>query len=59
MSSDAPPVAARALVKKYGELAAVDGVDLTVDRGDVFGYLGPNEMSVASSASTGVDAPCA
>ena len=36
-----PPVVARALVKRYGELVAVDHVDLTVERGDVFGYLGP------------------
>src|SRR5262249_52039280 len=40
--SDAPPVATRGLVKRYGEIVAVDGVDLTVERGDVFGYLGPN-----------------
>jgi ABC-2 type transport system ATP-binding protein len=40
--SDAPPVATGGLVKRYGELVAVNGVDLTVERGDVFGYLGPN-----------------
>jgi ABC-2 type transport system ATP-binding protein len=40
--TDTPPVAARGLVKRYGEIVAVDGVDLTVERGDVFGYLGPN-----------------
>jgi ABC-2 type transport system ATP-binding protein len=40
--SDAPPVATRGLVKRYGDLVAVNGVDLTVERGDVFGYLGPN-----------------
>ena len=40
--SDAPPVATSGLVKRYGELVAVNGVDLTVERGDVFGYLGPH-----------------
>ena len=40
--SEAPPVATSGLVKRYGELVAVNGVDLTVERGDVFGYLGPN-----------------
>ena len=30
------------LVKKYGELAAVDGLDLEVRRGECFGLLGPN-----------------
>jgi ABC-type multidrug transport system ATPase subunit len=36
------PVAARGLVKRYGDITAVAGVDLTVEPGDVFGYLGPN-----------------
>jgi ABC-2 type transport system ATP-binding protein len=47
--SDAPPVEARGLVKRYGELTAVDGVDLTVERGDVFGYLGPNGAGKTTS----------
>jgi ABC-2 type transport system ATP-binding protein len=36
------PVEVRGLVKRYGELEAVAGVDLTVHAGDVYGYLGPN-----------------
>ena len=47
--TDAPPVAARGLVKRYGEITAVDGVDLTVERGDVFGYLGPNGAGKTTS----------
>ncbi len=47
--SDAPPVAARDLVKLYGEITAVDHVDLTVERGDVFGYLGPNGAGKTTS----------
>ncbi len=47
--NDAPPVAARALVKRYGEIVAVDHVDLTVERGDVFGYLGPNGAGKTTS----------
>src|SRR5262249_57982680 len=47
--SDAPPVATRGLVKRYGEVTAVDGVDLTVERGDVFGYLGPNGAGKTTS----------
>jgi len=47
--SDAPPVAARGLVKRYGEITAVAGVDLTVERGDVFGYLGPNGAGKTTS----------
>ena len=30
------------LTKRYGAVAAVDGLDLTIDEGEVFGYLGPN-----------------
>jgi ABC-2 type transport system ATP-binding protein len=30
------------LVKKYGELTAVDGLDLEIARGECFGLLGPN-----------------
>src|SRR2546423_12117523 len=47
--ADAPPVEVRGLVKRYGELVAVDGVDLTVLPGDVFGYLGPNGAGKTTS----------
>ena len=47
--SDALPVAARGLVKRYGEIVAVDHVDLTVEPGDVFGYLGPNGAGKTTS----------
>jgi ABC-2 type transport system ATP-binding protein len=36
------PVEARGLVKRYGDIVAVDHVDLTVEPGDVYGFLGPN-----------------
>ncbi len=49
MSEGASPVLARALVKRYGDLIAVDGVDLTVESGDVFGYLGPNGAGKTTS----------
>jgi ABC-2 type transport system ATP-binding protein len=32
----------RGLTKRYGTAMALDGVDLTVDEGSVFGFLGPN-----------------
>jgi ABC-2 type transport system ATP-binding protein len=43
------PVEARGLVKRYGELTAVDHVNLTVAKGDVFGYLGPNGAGKTTS----------
>src|SRR6185503_4839405 len=30
------------LSKKYGSFTAVDGIDLDVPRGELFGFLGPN-----------------
>lgn len=32
----------RDLTKKYGDFTAVDGLSLTVARGEIFGFLGPN-----------------
>lgn len=40
--SEVPVLRTRGLVKRYGDLMAVDGVDLTVPAGDVYGLLGPN-----------------
>ncbi|MFI9840151.1 ATP-binding cassette domain-containing protein [Nonomuraea sp. NPDC051941] len=37
-----PAVLAQDLRKKYGEKAALDGIDLDVGRGTVYGLLGPN-----------------
>jgi ABC-2 type transport system ATP-binding protein len=45
----AAPIEVRGLVKRYGELVAVDDVDLTVEPGDVFGYLGPNGAGKTTS----------
>src|SRR4051794_5427276 len=42
VKSETPVVQTRGLVKRYGDLAAVDGVDLMVPAGDVYGLLGPN-----------------
>jgi lipooligosaccharide transport system ATP-binding protein len=35
-------VAARGLVKRYGDFTAVDGIDVVVAPGECFGFLGPN-----------------
>lgn len=41
-SSAAPAIAVRDLRKLYGDLAAVDGVSLEIEAGEVFALLGPN-----------------
>ncbi|MDQ3566519.1 MAG: ABC transporter ATP-binding protein [Actinomycetota bacterium] len=35
-------VETRGLTKRYGRIAAVESLDLTVRRGEVYGFLGPN-----------------
>jgi ABC-type multidrug transport system ATPase subunit len=35
-------IRARGLVKKYGRFTAVDGVDLLIQPGEIYGFLGPN-----------------
>ena len=43
MSTDSPPaILATGLIKRFGDQRAVDGIDLVVPRGRVFGVLGPN-----------------
>ena len=39
---EAPVIEARGLTKRYGRAVAVDGIDLAVEKGEVFGLLGPN-----------------
>ncbi|WP_426595422.1 ATP-binding cassette domain-containing protein [Cellulomonas sp. McL0617] len=41
-ATSAPAITARALVKTYGSVTALAGVDLTVPKGTVLGLLGPN-----------------
>lgn len=40
--SISPAIEVRGLVKKYGDKTAVAGIDLTVERGEIFALLGPN-----------------
>ena len=36
------PIEAEGLVRHFGDVVAVDGVDLVVEQGEIFGFLGPN-----------------
>ena len=42
LSHDALAIEAQGLAKSFGDTKAVDGVDLAVPRGSVYGVLGPN-----------------
>src|SRR5690606_38462194 len=46
-----PPMAVRArgLVKRYGSVLAVDGLDLDIANGEFFGLLGPNGSGKSST----------
>ena len=35
-------ISTRGLVREFGEVRAVNGVDLDVNQGEVYGFLGPN-----------------
>ena len=49
MSEDPVLIRGRGLVKRFGEVAAVDGIDLDVRRGEAFGFLGPNGAGKSST----------
>ena len=36
------PIVTEGLVRRFGKVTAVDGVDLQIEAGEVFGFLGPN-----------------
>jgi len=44
-----PPISARNLVKRFGDLVAVDGIDFEVAAGEAFGFLGPNGAGKTST----------
>ena len=37
-----PVVSVKGLRKRYGQVDAVAGIDLEVERGEIFAFLGPN-----------------
>ncbi len=47
--SEPPMIVARGLRKRYGDIEAVAGIDLHVERGEFFGMLGPNGAGKTST----------
>jgi ABC-2 type transport system ATP-binding protein len=41
-ASNGPAIQTEALAKRFGRTVALDGLSMTVERGEVFGFLGPN-----------------
>jgi len=41
-SGDQPAISARGLRRTFGDVTAVDGLDLEISRGEIYGLLGPN-----------------
>jgi lipooligosaccharide transport system ATP-binding protein len=44
-----PLIRAEGLTKRFGDFVAVDGIDITVERGEAFGFLGPNGAGKSST----------
>jgi len=48
-ATNSPLISARGVVKRFGDLVAVDGIDVEVRRGESFGFLGPNGAGKSST----------
>ena len=53
--SDSPAIQTVGLSKDFGDVRAVDGLDLEVRRGEVFGFLGPNGAGKTTTIRTVLD----
>ena len=55
----APSISTQSLTRRFGELVAVDGVNLRVAPGQFFGFLGPNGAGKSTTIKmlTGLLAP--
>lgn len=48
-AKETPVVEARGLHKRFGAFNAVNGLDLTIERGEMYGFLGPNGAGKTTS----------
>lgn len=59
--TSSPPIRLAGLTKRFGRLTAVDGIDLTIERGEVVALLGPNGAgkSTTIDLALGLSTPAA
>ncbi|QSG07380.1 ABC transporter ATP-binding protein [Halapricum desulfuricans] len=50
-----PDIELTGLTKHFGDVIALDGVDLTVETGEIFGFLGPNGAGKSTTIDTLLD----
>jgi ABC-2 type transport system ATP-binding protein len=50
-----PVIETRELTKRYGRARGIEGVSMTVERGEVFGFLGPNGAGKTTTIRTLLD----
>ena len=53
--SDAPAIVTEGLTKHYGEVKALENLDLTINQGEIFGFLGPNGSGKTTTMRTILD----
>jgi ABC-2 type transport system ATP-binding protein len=58
---EAPAIEVSSLVKSYGKIRALDGLDLAVGPGEIYGFLGPNGAGKTTTIRicTGITRPTA
>ena len=52
MSALRTVIAAQGLVKRFGDVTAVAGIDFEVRAGEIFGFLGPNGAGKTTTINT-------
>jgi len=50
-----PAIEMNNLTKQFGEVTAIDGIDLTVEQGEIFGFLGPNGAGKSTTINVLLD----